>query len=87
MHMSNENPARHEHAESDARLRDGIHEQLKRHTRVDASKIDIVVRDGPILLLGSVASESERVLAGEVAANVAGRLNVINHIHVFQSPG
>lgn len=73
--------------ETETRLRERIHEQLKRHGRVDASKIGIVVRKGQVLLWGSVGSERERTTAGEIAADIAGRLNVMNHIHVFQTLG
>jgi osmotically-inducible protein OsmY len=76
-----------ERADSDAKLRSQVHEQLKRHGRIDATKIGILVRRGQVLLWGSVGSEQERTTAGEIAANVAGRLNVINHIHVFQTLG
>jgi osmotically-inducible protein OsmY len=81
MHTDNDRHA------NEAKLRDRIHDQLKRHGRVDATKIGIVVRKDQVLLWGSVATESERNTAGEIAASVAGRLNVINHIHVFQTPG
>jgi osmotically-inducible protein OsmY len=77
-----ENPAGR--ATSEATLRDHIHEQLKRHGRVDASKVGVVVRGGQVLLWGSVSSELERVTAAEVARTVAGPLRVTNHIHVFQ---
>jgi osmotically-inducible protein OsmY len=86
MHIGNGNDPGSE-PETEARLRTRIHEQLKRHGRVDASKIGIVVRKGQVLLWGSVGSEQERTTAGEIAAGVVGRLNVINHIHVFQTLG
>lgn len=86
MHISNGRGPGDE-PDSEARLRVRIQEQLKRHGRVDASKIGIVVRKGQVLLWGSVSSQQERVTAGEVAAGVVGRLNVINHIHVFQTLG
>jgi len=86
MHTSNDKGPGSE-PETEARLRARIHELLKRHGRVDASKIGIVVRARQVLLWGSVGSESERTTAGEIAAGVVGRLNVINHIHVFQTLG
>jgi osmotically-inducible protein OsmY len=86
MHISNgKSPANQ--PETETRLRERIQEQLKRHGRVDASKIGIVVRKGQVLLWGSVGSERERTTAGETTADIAGRLNVINHIHVFQTLG
>jgi osmotically-inducible protein OsmY len=72
-------------APSDAKLRAEIQDKLKQHGQVDATKIGILVRDGQVLLWGSVASASERAIAGEVAALVADRTAVINHIQVFRS--
>ena len=84
MHPTHDNPSQ-ERANGDTTLRDQIHERLERHDQIDATKIGIVVRKTQVLLWGSVASEMERAAAGEVAASVAGRQNVINHIHVFQT--
>ena len=81
----NEQGQSNEQAASEAKLRDRIYEQLKRHGQVDATKIGVVVRKAVVLLWGSVATERERATAGEIAANIAGRLNVINHIHVFRT--
>ncbi len=69
----------------EAQLRDRILEQLARHGQLDATKIGVVVRRSQILLWGSVASEFERTLAGEIAAKSGDKLHVINHIHVFQT--
>ena len=58
---------------------------MHRHGQVDASKIGIVVRGGEVLLWGSVASEHERSLAGEIAARITARTAVINHIQVYRT--
>jgi len=71
--------------EREAKLRDRVRAELARHGQLDASKIGVVVRRNQILLWGSVASEFERDLAGEIASTVGGRLHVMNHIHVFQT--
>ena len=55
------------------------------HGQVDASKIGIVVRGGEILLWGSVATERERTLAGDIAIRLTGRTAVINHIQVYRT--
>lgn len=70
---------------ADTQLRRRIEEQMHRHGQVDATKIGIVVRGGQVLLWGSVASEHERSLAGEIAARITGRTAVINHIQVFRT--
>ena len=58
---------------------------MHRHGEVDATKIGIVVRGGQVLLWGSVASEHERSLAGQIAGRITARSSVINHIQVFRS--
>jgi osmotically-inducible protein OsmY len=85
MHTADEWARTQDMAPEDARLRARIQEKMKAHGQVDATKIGIVVRDGQVLLWGSVASRSERTIAGEIAAEVADRTAVINHIHVFRS--
>jgi osmotically-inducible protein OsmY len=85
MHTADEQARTHDLSPNDARLRAEIQEKLKLHGQVDATKIGIVVRDGQVLLWGSVASASERALAGLIAAEVADRTAVINHIQVFRS--
>ncbi len=70
---------------SDAQLRSRIHEQMLAHGEVDSTKIGIVVRGGEVLLWGSVASEYERSLAGQIAARLTARTSVINHIQVFRT--
>ena len=85
MHTADERARTHDIAPNDARLRAQIQEKMKAHGQVDATKIGIVVRDGQVLLWGSVASQHERAVAGEVAAEEAGRTGVINHIQVFRS--
>ena len=85
MHAADERARTHDMAPMDARLRAQIQEKIKAHGQVDATKIGIVVRDGQVLLWGSVASQHERSVAGEIAGDEAGRTAVINHIQVFQS--
>lgn len=85
MHTADEWARTHAMTPSDAKLRAAIQEKLKQHGQVDATKIGILVRDGQVLLWGSVANASERATAGEIAAQVADRTAVINHIQVFRS--
>jgi osmotically-inducible protein OsmY len=85
MHTADEQARTHDMAPDDAKLRAQIQEKLKTHGQVDATKIGIVVRDGQVLLWGSVASANERAIAGRIAAEVADRTAVINHIQVFRS--
>jgi len=66
-------------------MRARIEQEMHQHGEVDATKIGVVVRGGQILLWGSVASEHERSLAGQIAARLTARTSVINHIQVFRS--
>jgi len=70
---------------ADAQLRSRIEALMHQHGQVDATKIGIVVRGGQVLLWGSVASEHERSLAGELASRLTGRTAVINHIQVYRT--
>lgn len=70
---------------ADEQLRAKVEERLRSHGQVDPTKIGVVVRQGQVLLWGSVAHEHERTVAGEIAARVADRTAVINHIQVFRT--
>ncbi len=85
MHSTTSGERANQISPADAQLRSRIQEQMHGHGQVDASKIGIVVRGGQVLLWGSVASEHERTLAGEIAAHITGRTAVINHIQVFRT--
>ena len=82
MHASNHRHAVSQVSPSDAQLRTRIQEQMHRHGEVDATKIGVVVRGGEVLLWGSVASEHERTLAGQIASRLTARTSVINHIQL-----
>ncbi|MEI9938925.1 MAG: BON domain-containing protein [Pseudomonadota bacterium] len=85
MQTSNPRSGASQVSPSDAQLRSRIQEQMHRHGEVDATKIGIVVRGGEVLLWGSVASEHERTLAGQIAGRLTARTSVINHIQVFRT--
>jgi len=84
MHTSNQRFAV-QVSPSDTQLRARIESEMHRHGEVDATKIGVVVRGGEVLLWGSVASEHERTLAGQIAARLTARTSVINHIQVFRT--
>jgi osmotically-inducible protein OsmY len=85
MHTNHDQTGVSQISPADAQLRSRIQEQMHRHGQVDATKIGVVVRGGQVLLWGSVASEHERSLAGEIACRLTGRTAVINHIQVFRT--
>jgi osmotically-inducible protein OsmY len=85
MHTPNQRPGVSQVSPTDAQLRTRIEEQMHRHGEVDATKIGVVVRGGAVLLWGSVTSEHERSLAGQIAARLTARSAVLNHIQVFRT--
>jgi osmotically-inducible protein OsmY len=85
MHTSDQHFGVSQVSPSDTELRARIESEMRRHGEVDASKIGVVVRGGEVLLWGSVASEHERSLAGQIAARLTARTSVINHIQVFRT--
>jgi osmotically-inducible protein OsmY len=85
MHTSDQRSVTSQVSPSDAQLRARIQAEMHRHGEVDATKIGVVVRGGEVLLWGSVASEHERTLAGQIAARLTARTAVINHIQVFRT--
>jgi osmotically-inducible protein OsmY len=85
MHASNDRRGVSQVSPSDSELRARIQEQMHGHGGVDATKIGVVVRGGEVLLWGSVASENERTLAGQIARRLTARNSVINHIQVFRT--
>jgi len=85
MHTADERARTHDMAPEDAKLRARIQQALKAHANLDATKIGVVVRDGQVLLWGSVATGNERSLAGDITARVVDRTAIINHIQVFRS--
>lgn len=55
------------------------------HSEVDASKIEVKVKDGVVTLLGEVPSRKMKKLAEKCIENVPGLLDVENHLKVKRS--
>ena len=85
MHTSHQRSGVSQVSPSDAQLRARIQQEMHRHGEVDATKIGVLVRGGQVLLWGSVASEHERTLAGQIAARLTARTSVINHVQVLRT--
>ena len=85
MHTSDQRSGVSQVSPSDAQLRARIQQEMHRHGEVDATKIGVLVRGGQVLLWGSVASEHERTLAGQIAARLTARTSVINHVQVLRT--
>ncbi|WP_141734138.1 BON domain-containing protein [Oligoflexus tunisiensis] len=67
---------------SDERIKDDIHEELIRHGRIDASDIEVQVKDGEVTLTGQVTSRHDKRIAEELAEKVLGVHDVQNQLRV-----
>jgi hypothetical protein len=71
---------------SDERIREDVCERFAQHGQLDPSDVEVAVRDGEVLLTGSVASRAQKRLAEDMADRVFGVVEVQNHLRV-QRPG
>ena len=65
---------------SDERIREDVCERLTRHREIDASDIDIDVREGVVTLSGHVEDKHAKRLAEDVAEEVMGVVEVRNEL-------
>lgn len=72
---------------SDERIQEEACERLTRHGQVDASDIDLEVRDGEVTLRGQVDDRRAKRLAEEAIESVPGVRDVQNQIRVRQPQG
>lgn len=67
---------------SDERIEEEINERLTYHTDIDASEVDVEVKDGAVTLRGTVERRHEKRIAEDVAEGVWGVKDVRNEIRV-----
>ncbi|HET7179806.1 MAG TPA: BON domain-containing protein [Chryseosolibacter sp.] len=67
---------------SDERIREIVCDRLCEHPGLDASAIEVEVRDSDVILLGEVKTKSDKRLAEGLAESVSGVANVENRIHL-----
>lgn len=67
---------------SDDRIREEVCECLTRHPGVDASEIDVQVKDGEVTLAGTVERREEKRMAEDAVERVAGVNDVHNQLRV-----
>lgn len=70
---------------SDERIREDVCEALYRHPHIDASNIEVSVKDGTVTLLGTVDDRQTKRLAEDVVEDCPGVSNVSNQILVSRS--
>jgi len=67
---------------SDERIREEINDRLMANDRLDASDIEVQVKNGEVTLTGSVDSRSAKRLAEDIVESVAGVHEVMNQLRV-----
>ena len=67
---------------SDERIREDVNDRLTDHPNLDASAIQVTVKEREVILTGSVSSRSGKRTAEEVAESVSGVVNVQNNLRV-----
>lgn len=67
---------------SDERIREMVCDLLCEHPALDASAIEVEVKDSEVILLGEVKTRSDKRLAEDLAESVTGVVNVENRIHL-----
>jgi len=72
---------------SDDRIREDICERLTRHPEIDASEIDIQVKDGEVTLVGTVERREMKRMAEDVAEEVSGVKDVHNQLRAQSHQG
>jgi osmotically-inducible protein OsmY len=71
---------------SDDRLREEISDRLMADDRIDASEIEVTVKDGEVTLTGAVDDRWAKRRAEDVAEQVMGVRDVMNQIRVQWGP-
>ncbi len=72
---------------SDERIKEEISDALYRHPRIDASEIEIDVKDGMVTLRGTVEDRQTKRMAEDLAEDCSGVSNVSNQLMVNSSFG
>ena len=67
---------------SDDRILDEVNEALTRHGELDASDIEVEVKDGEVILTGSVTNRSAKRTAEDAASEIYGVNDVTNQLKI-----
>jgi osmotically-inducible protein OsmY len=73
------------YARTDERIKEDVNERLTDESMVDASEIEVDVRNGEVFLKGTVNSRQEKRRAEDIVESISGVKNVENHIKVQQA--
>jgi osmotically-inducible protein OsmY len=69
---------------TDERIKEDVHERLTDDGMIDASEIEVDVKNGEVFLKGTVKNRQEKRRAEDIIENISGVKNVENHIKVQQ---
>jgi len=69
----------------DDRIREDVCERLTHHPEIDASEIEVQVKEGEVTLTGSVDDRQAKRMAEDVAESVSGVKDVRNQVQVRQT--
>ncbi len=67
---------------ADELTRQTILDSFQKDPGLDASKIEVAVNNGEVILKGKADTEIEKLLAEKIARSVAGVTTVENHLHI-----
>jgi osmotically-inducible protein OsmY len=69
---------------SDDRIHDEVCERLTRHPLIDASLMDVQVKDGEVVITGEVLDRRMKHMAEDVIDEVSGVREIHNHLRISQ---
>ena len=72
---------------SDERIREDINDRLTDHAYLDASDIEVMVKEGEVTLTGKVLDRTDKRLAEDVAESVSGVKHVQNNLRTDKEWG
>ena len=72
---------------SDDRIREDINDRLTDHAYLDASDIEVMVKEGEVTLTGKVLDRTDKRLAEDVAESVSGVKHVQNNLRTDKEWG
>jgi hypothetical protein len=74
---------------ADESIKEDVCERLTQDPVIDATDVDVEVKDGEVILSGKVAGRIERSRAEDILTEIRGVKNIVNRLKVeggFQSP-
>ena len=67
---------------SDERIKEDVNDRLTEHAYLDASDVEVSVKEGEVTLSGAVLDRTDKRLAEDVAESVSGVKNVQNNLRI-----